>query len=790
MAAYIETIQKKKKKRQKDLRMMGAMSGAGAYCGAHLATVMNMNPRMGIADALNPMLEHALMRPLEYSVTKEQALAIAGIIGAAWIFYMFRVSAKDAKQHDPAAEAKMMDEASLKAYQIKRCDPIGKEGAKIAGSNNVIFSKDIFLSMDGDRTRRNCNVLVVGGSGTGKSRFFAAPNILQYNSNFVITDPSGELLDAYGKALENAGYEVLVFNVQDPYRSIRYNPFHYIKTEKDVFVLVNTLIKNTTPPDAHKGDPIWENGEKLILEAVILYLWHKAPESRQTFSQVLEFITLAKMEENESSGSNAAKLDLLFDELEEEDPDNLAVRQYKLFKLAAGKTLQSFLISVATRLQSFALPDMAYLTSEDGFRFETFADTKKALFVIIPTADTTFNFIVSMLYSHLFMSLYEYVETRVEFGWKAVIGERNIIRTVQADSKEESRKAKKEMKNFVASCKEGCTKKYNERKKYYEIYNKDNALVGWRGTEEAADRLIEALPKLRVEKCQRHCPIHVRFILDEFANIGQLPDFNEKLSTVRKYWISCAIIIQALSQLKDMYKDSWNTIVANCDTKLFLGCDDQETIKWIVDALGKKQIRVRNESYQVGGGGSESYNTQSVELMPYDKIAGMEDDECIVRIRGVDPYYGKKFEITRHPNYEAAMKLKGQFEIPLDPEIEKKRDKDRTPLRLRQEKARKKLFNKDQANEQLKEKTEKERAEENKKNKDQAEKDARDAKDALDNMSNAPEAPDLNEETAEAILSSMGLSKDATEEQIREAAESLILIDQPSMDVMTYGITA
>lgn len=632
------------------------------------------NPRKGMSDIFTITFEN-LLNPaaaLPLQTKAIPAILIATALGA--LFLMMKLSTKALKKHDNPdtvnGEARLMTPADIKNYSMRKADPIGKP--QYDGPKNMILSKEIMLAIDNKHTRRNCNILAIGGSGAGKSRFFAAPNILQYNANFVITDPSGDLLRDYGKALEDNGYNVKVFNLTDVYRGNRYNPFHYIKEEKDVFVLVNTLIKNTTPAGASKGDPFWENSEKLLLSALILYLWHVYPPKDQTFANVVKLLKMARMDENGNSDSTESPLDILFDDLEKEDPQNLAVQQYHTFKLAEKKTISGILISLGVRLQSFELSDIQYLTNTDDFEFESFADTRQAIFVIIPTADTTFNFIVSMMYSQLFSSLYTYCETRAEYGWQAYIDDLNIIKVAQAESKEDSKNAKQIIADYIKDIKNGTSIKYDEEKSLYRVYTNNGTLVGWRGTKEEALKFQERLKGIKMRQCEARCPNHVRLILDEFANIGQIPDFDQKLATIRKYEISCAIILQAISQLKEIYDKKWNTIAGNCDSKLFLGCDDPETIKWLIEVIGKKTTVVENTSWNSNTQGSTSYNRSSVELLTVDQITMMKDNECIVRIRGEHPYYGLKYELTEHPNYKYAAETKGKFVIPISDEVKKR----------------------------------------------------------------------------------------------------------------------
>lgn len=798
MASNIEKEKRKIRRKKRNRIMAAVVAVVGFILYVRFVSIMNDNPRGGFTIAMNTFFS----APFSFNVTGGNIFLYVMALGCIALFAMMRETDREMKKHDNPdtvnGEAHLMTLDELNDYQTKMCDPLDKPG--IDGPNNMILSKDIRLAIDGFHTRRNCNVLVIGGSGAGKSRFFAAPNILQFNTNFVITDPSGELREDYAKALENKGYEILTLDITDVYRSNRYNPFHYIREEKDVFILVNTLIKNTTPPDSHAGDPIWENGEKLILEALILYLWHTAEEKDQTFENVVKMINMAEVDENDSTAKSP--LDVLFDKLEAEEPENLAVEQYKTFKIAAGKTMKSFLISVGTRLEKFKLSDICYLTGTDDFHFENFADSKKALFIIIPTADTTFNFIVSMLYSQLFTTLYNYVETRASYGYVAKLGQRNIIRVEQSETKNGSKAAKKRLEKFISDCKAGLKIVKNEEKDYYEIRIKStDELVAWRGTEAEAKKLADRLPSMKIEKAARRCPYHVRFILDEFANIGQIPDFSEKLATIRKYEISCSIIIQALSQLKKIYKDDWNSITANCDTKLFLGCDDSETIKWLLEMLGKKTTTVENTSYQGNGNGSTSYNKSSLEVLTIDQITMMQDDECLVRIRGKRPHYGKKYELTEHPNYEYAHALSGKYEIPISEEAKKKRDRSRGPLRLRKslqiEKSAEEAegeapaLTDSKGTEKKPDKEQKEKEEKKERNrqrKEAAEKEERSA-DEYDDSRPVPDSPDLDEHSAEMLLEAFGLDADASDEMIQESVETMIELEQPSLEVITYGMT-
>ena len=765
----------------------------------HFSNIIAESKRITVTDAMSRAAVEVFTNPLGmFPINPKMIVSIflmTVFLGTIVVMY---ASSKALRKHDNPdtvnGSAHLMTLKELEDFNKRRTDPIGSK--ENDGPNNMIISRDIKLAIDGFNTRRNCNILAIGGSGAGKTRFFGGPNILQYNANFVITDPSGEMLEDYAKGLEDNGYIVKVFNISDPYRGNRYNPFHYIKTEKDVFIMTNTLIKNTNPSEEGKGDPFWEKSENLLISALSLYLWHVYPEEQQTFSNLLKLINMAEVNENDSTAKSP--LDIMFENLKKEDPGNLAVKQYEKFKLGAGKTLKSILISVGVRLQSFDLPDIQYLTAVDEFEFETFADSKQAIFVVIPTADDTFNFIVSMLYSQLFSSLYDYVESKAKYGWKAEMDGLNILKTVQASSEKDSENAEKEIKRYIKEIKAGTFIRYNEKKAYYEIVTeKTSEIVAWRGREEDIKALQKRLAEVKAVKCRRRCPYHVRFILDEFANIGQIPSFDQKLATIRKYEISCSIILQAISQLKEIYDKKWNTIVGNCDTKLFLGSDDQETIEWLIKMLGKRTTVVENTSYNANGGGSTSYNHSSIELLTIDQIGMMKDDECIVRIRGERPYYGKKYELTLHPNYKYAHSVAGKFEIPVPENVKKIKEATSGPYRLRKKSGVAQEMAKN-AEENPVQETQKESAKTNTSREpvhsetDEIKNEvkrayAKEAKADIEKV----DAVDHStiEAIAETLSSAFGVSPGASSAQIKEAVESVLDLQEPSADAFVYLLT-
>ncbi|MCL2053019.1 MAG: type IV secretory system conjugative DNA transfer family protein [Oscillospiraceae bacterium] len=471
-------------------------------------------------------------------------------------------------------------------------------------SDNVILTETEHLTMESrpknPKYARNKNVLVIGGSGSGKTRFFVKPNLLQMHSSYVVTDPKGTLLTDVGRALrrgtplvidkvDNDGkplqdrkgnciktvardkdgkiiyepYKIKVFNTINFAKSMKYNPFEYIRSEKDILKLVNTIIANTKGEGEKGGEDFWVKAERLLYQAYIGYIWYEADEDEKNIITLIEMINASETREDDENFKNS--VDYMFDELAEKDPDHFAVRQYRKFKLAAGKTSKSILISCGARLAPFDIKEVRDLMEYDELQLDTLGDIKTALFVIISDTDDSFNFIIAIMYTQLF----------------------NIL----------------------------C--------------DKADDVYGGR------------------------LPVHVRFILDEMANIGQIPKFEKLIATIRSREISASIILQAQSQLKAIYKDNVDTIIGNCDTTLFLGGKEKTTLKELSEVLGKETIDLYNTSENRGREKSHGLNYQKVgkELMSQDEIAVMDGGKCILQLRGVRPFFSNKYDLTKHPNY-------------------------------------------------------------------------------------------------------------------------------------------
>lgn len=433
--------------------------------------------------------------------------------------------------------------------------------------NNILLTKTERLSMNGrpsnPKYARNKNVLVIGGSGSGKTRFYVKPNLMQMHSSYCVTDPKGTIVLECGKMLEDNGYEIRILNTINFKKSMKYNPFSYIHSEKDILKLVQTIIANTKGEGEKAGEDFWVKAEKLYYTALIAYIYYEAPKEEKNFATLLDMIDASEVREDDENYKNP--IDRLFEALEKKEPRHFAVKQYKKYKLAAGKTAKSILISCGARLAPFDIQELRDLMSEDELELDCIGDRKTALFVIISDTDDTFNFVVSIMYSQLFNLLCD-----------------------KAD----------------------------------DVYG---------------GRL----------------PVHVRFLLDEFANIGLIPKFEKLIATIRSREISASIILQAQSQLKAIYKDNADTIIGNCDSTLFLGGKEKTTLKELSETLGKETIDLYNISETKSNQNSFAMNYQKTgkDLMSQDEITVMDGGKCIFQLRGVRPFFSDKYDITKHKNY-------------------------------------------------------------------------------------------------------------------------------------------
>ena len=484
---------------------------------------------------------------------------LTGIVVAAIIKFIIYTKGKNAKKFRQGREY-----GSARWGNKKDIEPYMDEKFQ----NNILLTQTERLTMNGrpsnPKYARNKNVLVIGGSGSGKTRFFVKPNLMQMHSSYCVTDPKGTIVLECGKMLEDNGYEIKILNTINFKKSMKYNPFAYLRSEKDILKLVQTIIANTKGEGEKAGEDFWVKAEKLYYTALIGYIFYEAPREEKNFATLLDMIDASEVREDDETYMNP--IDRLFEALEKKEPTHFAVKQYRKYKLAAGKTAKSILISCGARLAPFDIQELRDLMQEDELELDTLGDRKTALFVIISDTDDTFNFVVSIMYSQLFNLLCD-----------------------KAD----------------------------------DVYG---------------GRL----------------PVHVRCLLDEFANIGLIPKFEKLIATIRSREISASIILQAQSQLKAIYKDNADTIVGNCDSTLFLGGKEKTTLKELSETLGKETIDLYNTSETRSNQKSFGLNYQKTgkELMSQDEITVMDGSKCIFQLRGVRPFLSDKFDITKHKNYK------------------------------------------------------------------------------------------------------------------------------------------
>ena len=514
-----------------------------------------------LADAIQPgrnlfelmeVLTEKLNHPFQFHYTEYtiKSMLVCTLLYAAGIG-IFYSSQKNYRRGEEHGSARWGD-----ARQI--C----KKYSQKPYSQNILLTQNFRISLDTHKHRRCLNILVVGGSGAGKSRGFALPNIMQCCCSMVITDPKAELLRKTGGLLEKKGYEVRVFDLINPDTSFCYNPFEYVHDDKDVLRLISNLIQNTTPKGSQSSDPFWEKSETALPQALMLYLLHEAPPEEQNFAMIMEMLGSAQVKEEDEDYESP--LDILFDRLEMRDPDSIAVKQYHIYKQAAGKTAKSILISVGVRLAAFNLPQIAKLTNTDELDLSSMGERKVALFCCIPDADTSLNYLVGMIYSQLFQTLY-YMADRVHGG---------------------------------------------------------------------------ALP------------VPVNCIMDEFPNVSLPNEFEKILATCRSRSIYCSIIIQNMSQLKALFKDSWESLVGNCDEFLYLGGNEKETHKYVSELLGKETIDTNTYGQTKGKSGSYSTNFQQSgrELLQPDEVRMLDNQNALLFIRGERPILDAKYDLMKHPN--------------------------------------------------------------------------------------------------------------------------------------------
>ena len=613
------------------------------------------------------------------------------IFGVIMLYAYLMVIRRDTDK-DAGGSAKW--NTDMKAYNKKYNTPF--RSIKTNGADNIILAKDLYMSMNGHKTRRNCHQIVFGGSGTGKSFSLVKPNGLQMNSSYVFTDPKGELTEALAGPLEDAGYEIKIFNLSKMSDSLCYNPYAYIRDENGVRSMVNCIVENTRKEGTSGGEQIWDDSMTVLLQAISFYMMEKLPKEECNLSTAMKLIRLAEVDENNSSAKS--ELDILFDNYEKANkeagkPESMATKCYKEFRIASGKTLKSVLITTMTRLSAFDYSNVASLLKRDELHLEELGRKKQVLFIIIPTADKAFNFIAACLYTQLFEYLYYLVENIYPHSYFLQKEVNGLTETFLWGETIEEVKAKKKMLHGA---------KIVEKENHYEAVSKEDIFIERFLNKKAAEWFL-ANAGGKIVPGDRTLPYNLRFMLDEFANVGKIPGYVEKIATMRSYKMWCTIILQNQSQLKKMWDDDMNTIIGNCDTMIFLGSQEKDMIEYIQAMLGKTTKRQQGTSIGGKGGGNESYNYTGTDLLDFNQIREMADDDCIVFIRGEKPFYTTKYNYTEHPKYhltgDADKALR--YEIPynsqrvIDSKIDKKQSHDDKVARYKKEIARdeKKIIN-------------------------------------------------------------------------------------------------
>ena len=555
---------KMKKNRKQKTIFTGIISLLFFYLCNRVALVFEGITNVNILEKANAAIDGIIpaitAQPFLLGTTKGSLLA--GAIGAACVWLAYVYVAFGSKKYMPGVEHGSAEWGTTS----DSANYTDKDAA-----NNILLTETEKLSMsdrmkrtDTDDFNRNKNVLIIGGSGSGKTRFYIKPNIMQLHSSFVITDPKGSLIHETGKMLMDNGYKIKVFDLINRDKSDLYNPFEYMKTEDDVLKLINNLMVNTNSPQSKSAGDFWEKAETALLEAIFGYILCEAPKADQTIATAMEMLRLAKVKEDNEEYQSP--LDIIFEELKAENPDHFAVRQYDIYKFAAGKTAKSILISVGVRLAPFNITNIRNIVSGDTIGLDMIGSEKTALFIILPDTDKSFNFLAAMLFQQMFDIL---------------------------------------------------------------VYRADHDYKG----------------KL---------PFHVRCLMDEFSNIGQIPQLEVLISTIRSRGISLNIVLQNLAQIKNLYKDTWEIITGNCDSLLFLGGMEQSTLEYISKMCGKTTIDNRNTSESRGQSGSYSmqYQIMGRDLITPDEVGGMKGRTCILKVRGCNPFRSQKYNIEKHKNYK------------------------------------------------------------------------------------------------------------------------------------------
>lgn len=670
---------------------------------AHIATMLNDG--ISLSQIEEKLISHMLFHPMAIRLTAEEFGYIALGIFALGVFALSYIDRAKKRLHDAAGIEKGSAEWHewTKKYVMYGLKPIKIEGYEDYnrtktdppqsvdnnGYNNILLSKNVALSLDNKEIRRNANTIVMGGSGTGKSFGVIKPNILQMNCTFIATDPKGELLQDTGKALRQEGYDIRVFNLKEMQYSDGYNPLSYIRTDSDVVTLASCIMENTQK-EGSKPDAFFDAAAEALLQAIIFLLWKRYPDEAN-LSRVIELVTAAKVDETD--GSSKTLVDRLFEKEKREHEDSIAYKQYQVFRSGSPKTVNSIVSTLGVRLTAFNVPEVKRLTSRDTIRLDEIGTKRIALFLIVPTGESIYNFLGAMMYTQLFSLLYfkaenempnkyfiyNYMDRKIFVKKKKplpILSDIPIINWIPVFSKYEYKTIRNKYRYLSLHDSEKEAKKHITKYKHAKlrtdsttgicsiVYRDKNGVEEVLKTFDSGDvknnkRLCRQWAKFYkncyVEKGGIYLPEHVRFLLDEFKNIGKIPKFNNRLSTVRSYNISITIVYQSLSQLKGMFEKEWGEVMDNCDSIIYLGGQGTETAEEIQKLLGSMTIKTKSDSLNnaKNKGGSESYSpTERPLAYAAELIRTDSEDSCVVMVRNVKPFREWKYNLFDHPNYK------------------------------------------------------------------------------------------------------------------------------------------
>ncbi len=643
---------------------------------AHVEIIRRIDPRLPILKSFGMALKdifsaHIIsFTPFPATVT---GIYIALLLGA-FSFLIFIISTNGQYDHydDDTVQGASKWFEEFDEYNRKYTEPFGEP--EYDSPKNMIISEHMRLSLDNRRTRRNSNVFIVGGSGVGKSYTLVGPNLMQMNSSYVVTDPSGELFAQYGKFFEYNGYKVRCINLQFPESGNHYNPFHYIESALDITNFATTILDNTSDPQQKGGDQFWSDAAKLLISALTAYMLEKVPPEEQTFYRMMTMIAdasniqlpngeLEEMSDEEAEKQyNESKVGSSLDHMFGELPDSSwAKLQYIYFKQAPEKTALSILISLSTRLSSITVDSIREMMSKDDMELESIGDEPTVIFIIIPTAEKSYNYIASIMYSQLFQLNYRYAQNEAHLTYLVRDSEQRIWKSFRGKDGSEEIAKKNAMEFFERAKKAEIVE--NKEMGWWEL-RYGTKLLAYRGSKEEAEKARkkiqggDILPNKDQSQRGHRMPIHVQFILDEFYNTGRIPNFDNYIATIRKYDISVMVVVQSVTMMQALFKELWESIAANCDTVLALGGGaDTITAKWFSENLGKETRRTMSISYSGRGGASTSFSSTGVNLLDPAEYRAMNEDDCIVLFRGLQGIYDSKFAATKHPNYEFVQEL-------------------------------------------------------------------------------------------------------------------------------------